>query len=101
MKKTAAFLSLLILFMMLGGCRMIKIEEAERTPLKYTVADRSQIPEEATQLIQSHGGKVTSSVSKKTAFLLAGDNAGSKLTKAESLGIPVLSLSELQEKLQA
>ena len=47
MKKTAAFLSLLILFMMLGGCRMIKIEEAERTPLKYTVADRSQIPEEA------------------------------------------------------
>ena len=52
MKKTAAFLSLLILFMMLGGCRMIKIEEAERTPLKYTVADRSQIPEEAAKLIE-------------------------------------------------
>ena len=51
MKKTAAFLSLLILLMMLGGCRMIKIEEAERTPLKYTVADRSQIPEEAAKLI--------------------------------------------------
>ena len=64
-----------------------------------TLPDMSR--EEATQLIQSHGGKVTSSVSKKTAFLLAGDNAGSKLTKAESLGIPVLSLSELQEKLQA
>ena len=53
-----------------------------------TLPDMSR--EEATQLIQSHGGKVTSSVSKKTAFLLA-----------ESLGIPVLSLSELQEKLQA
>ena len=52
MKKTAAFLSLLILLMMLGGCRMIKIEEAERTPLKYTVADRSQIPEEAAKLIE-------------------------------------------------
>ena len=64
-----------------------------------TLPDMSR--EEATQLIQSHGGKVTSSGSKKTAFLLAGDNAGSKLTKAESLGIPVLSLSELQEKLQA
>ena len=52
MKKTAAFLSLLILLMMLGGCRMIKIEEGKRTPLKYTVADHSQIPEEAAKLIE-------------------------------------------------
>lgn len=55
--------------------------------------------EEATQLIQRSGGKVTGSVSKKTTFLLAGENAGSKLAKAESLGIPVLTLEELQEKL--
>ncbi len=55
--------------------------------------------EEATQLIQRSGGKVTGSVSKKTTFLLAGENAGSKLAKAESLGIPVLTLEDLQEKL--
>lgn len=55
--------------------------------------------EEAAQLIQEHGGKVTGSVSKKTSFLLAGENAGSKLEKANTLGIPVLSLEELQEKL--
>lgn len=55
--------------------------------------------EEVAQLIQEHGGKVTGSVSKKTSFLLAGENAGSKLEKANTLGIPVLSLEELQEKL--
>lgn len=55
--------------------------------------------EEAAQLIQEHGGKVTGSVSQKTSFLLAGENAGSKLEKANILGIPVLSLEELQEKL--
>jgi DNA ligase (NAD+) len=55
--------------------------------------------EEAAQLITENGGKVAGSVSKKTSFLLAGEAAGSKLTKAESLGIPVLSLAELQAKL--
>lgn len=55
--------------------------------------------EEAAQLIQAQGGKVTGSVSKKTSYLLAGEAAGSKLTKAESLGIPVLSLEELQKML--
>ena len=56
--------------------------------------------EEATQLIQRNGGKVTGSVSKKTTFLLAGENAGSKLAKAESLEIPVLTLDALQERLK-
>lgn len=55
--------------------------------------------EEAARLVQENGGKITGSVSKKTSFLLAGESAGSKLTKAESLGVPVLSLEQLQERL--
>ena len=46
--------------------------------------------EEAERLIAQHGGKAGSSVSKKTAFVLAGEKAGSKLTKAQTLGIPVI-----------
>ena len=46
--------------------------------------------DEAETLIAKHGGKASGSVSKKTAFVLAGEKAGSKLTKAQTLGIPVL-----------
>jgi len=46
---------------------------------------------DATKLIENHGGKVTSSVSSKTDFVLAGESAGSKLDKAMELGITVLS----------
>lgn len=52
---------------------------------------------EASQLIEKHGGKVSGSVSKKTDYLLAGENAGSKLTKAQSLGINVISEETLLE----
>ena len=55
--------------------------------------------EEAADLVKQNGGKVTGSVSKKTTFLLAGEAAGSKLTKAQELGIPVLTLEEFLEKL--
>ncbi|MFC1959896.1 NAD-dependent DNA ligase LigA [Chloroflexota bacterium] len=51
---------------------------------------------EAKALIQAHGGKVTGSVSKKTSYLLAGESAGSKLTKAQKLGVPVLAEDELR-----
>lgn len=53
--------------------------------------------EEAQNLIESCGGKVTSSVSRKTDYLLAGENAGSKLTKANSIGIPVIDLPKLKK----
>ncbi len=46
--------------------------------------------EEAEKLIAQHGGKPSGSVSKKTSFVLAGEKAGSKLTKAQSLGVPVV-----------
>lgn len=50
---------------------------------------------EAAELIELHGGKVSSSVSKKTNYLLAGENAGSKLDKANALGVTVLTEEEL------
>lgn len=51
---------------------------------------------ECAALIEAHGGRVTGSVSKKTDYLVAGEAAGSKLTKAQSLGIAILSEDELQ-----
>ncbi len=50
---------------------------------------------EAAQIIEAAGGKVTSSVSKATDYLVAGEKAGSKLTKAETLGIAILSEADL------
>ena len=54
---------------------------------------------EAEELIRQHGGTAASSVSKKTAFVLAGEAAGSKLTKAQTLGIPVLDEAAFLEKI--
>lgn len=51
---------------------------------------------EAKDLIERNGGKVSSSVSKKTDYLLAGEDAGSKLTKAEELNIKIISQAELE-----
>ena len=54
--------------------------------------------DEAKALIERYGGKVSGSVSKKTNYVVAGEDAGSKLTKAQELGIAVLSEAELLEK---
>ncbi|MBQ0042666.1 MAG: NAD-dependent DNA ligase LigA [Lachnospiraceae bacterium] len=54
---------------------------------------------EVTELIEKNGGKVSGSVSKKTNYVVAGEEAGSKLTKATELGIPVLSEQDLMDML--
>lgn len=53
--------------------------------------------EEASNIIEKFGGKTSSSVSKKTSYVLAGDDAGSKLTKAQSLGVTVISEADFEE----
>lgn len=55
--------------------------------------------DEAKALIQQAGGKITDSVSKKTDYVVVGAEAGSKLEKAQTLGIALLSEAELLELL--
>ena len=54
---------------------------------------------EASKLIEQQGGKTSSSVSKKTSYVLAGSDAGSKLTKAQNLGVTIISEEQLLEML--
>jgi len=56
--------------------------------------------DEASAIIESFGGKASGSVSKKTSYVLAGENAGSKLAKAESLGVRIISEDEFEEMIR-
>lgn len=56
--------------------------------------------QEAEELIAQNGGKASKSVSKKTSYVLAGEAAGSKLTKAQTLGVPVLDEAAFMQLLQ-
>ncbi len=53
--------------------------------------------EEASNIIEKFGGKTSSSVSKKTSYVLAGEDAGSKLTKAQSLGVQIITEEEFEK----
>ena len=59
----------------------------------------TKTPSEAKALIESNGGKCSGSVSKKTSYVLAGEEAGSKLTKAQQLGVTVISQQQLYDML--
>ena len=56
--------------------------------------------DEAVAIIESFGGKSSSSVSKKTSIVLAGENAGSKLQKARDLGVKVIDETEFEEMIK-
>ena len=55
---------------------------------------------EATALIEQYGGKTSGSVSKKTSYVLAGEDAGSKLIKAQQLGVAILSEDQFRDMIQ-
>jgi DNA ligase (NAD+) len=55
--------------------------------------------EKATAMIEAAGGKASGSVSKKTSYVLAGEEAGSKLEKAKQLGVPVIDEAEFRRLL--
>lgn len=55
---------------------------------------------EASKIIENFGGKTSSSVSKKTSYVLAGESAGSKLDKANSLGVTVISEEQFKEMIK-
>jgi DNA ligase (NAD+) len=79
-----------------------KVEAAGPQPLAgLTFVITGTLPsmsrEQATELIEAHGGKVTGSVSSKTDYLVAGEKAGSKLEKAEKLGIKVIDEAALRK----
>lgn len=56
--------------------------------------------DEAKEIIERFAGKASSSVSKKTTYVLAGEEAGSKLTKAEKLGIPIITEADFDQMIQ-
>lgn len=78
----------------------VPVEQSEQVFSGLTFVITGTLPtlsrEEATVLIERAGGKVTGSVSRKTDYVLAGEAAGSKLVKANELGIPIIDESTLQ-----
>jgi DNA ligase (NAD+) len=83
----------------------IPVQHAEGPLLGKTIVLTGTLPnlsrDEAKALIEAAGGKVSGSVSSKTCWVVAGEAAGSKLDKAQSLGIPVLDEAEFLKRLQS
>jgi DNA ligase (NAD+) len=82
----------------------VEVQPAEHQPLSgktvVITGTLSQPRDEIKQVLQRLGAKVTGSVSKKTDYLIAGDAAGSKLAKAEKLGVAILDEAALQDLLE-
>lgn len=90
-----------------AGVNMREDEDIENIDLKFegltfvlTGSLDNYTREEAGTIIEKLGGKVSSSVSKKTSYVLAGEDAGSKLTKAQNLGVTIITEKEFEEMIK-
>jgi len=81
--------------------RQVKSDKLAGKSFVFTggLANRSR--EEAGELVQQHGGKVSGSVTKKTDYVVVGTDPGSKYDKAKELGVPILTESEFEKLLQS
>ena len=93
MKKAAFLLWIAAALLALSGCRVIRIEEAERTPLKYTVVDSARIPEEAAALIEEKKAAEFQMIyqSGEDMYLIKG--YGRQMSGGYSIQVTELSLS--------
>jgi DNA ligase (NAD+) len=87
-----------------AGVRYERVSRRKREgPLSgktFVLTGALSVPrDEATRRIEAEGGKVTSSISKKTDYVVVGDNAGSKLDKARKLGVEILDEKDLEKLL--
>ena len=78
----------------------IKSNKLEGKTFVLTGTLSSMTRDEASEIIKSHGGKTSSSVSKKTSYVLAGENPGSKLDKAQNLGVIILTEDNFLEMIK-
>lgn len=90
-----------------AGVKMSNTEEEEEGDNRFsgmtfvlTGTLEKYTRDEASDIIEKFGGKTSGSVSKKTAYVLAGEEAGSKLTKAQELGITVITEDEFEEMIK-
>ncbi|MCR4615123.1 MAG: NAD-dependent DNA ligase LigA [Clostridiales bacterium] len=85
----------------MSSSRIIKDERFSGLTFVLTGTLPTYSRTEASEIIESFGGKVSSSVSKKTDYVLAGEEAGSKLTKAEALGVKIIDENEFMNMINA
>lgn len=93
-KKSAGLIWILVLAVLLTGCRFIKIEEGERTPLEYTIVKQEEIPAEASKLMEQKKEKVFQMTYQAEGVRYLMKGYGEQLTGGYSIQVEELSESE-------